>query len=269
MTLSRSQQAIRSVSLGVALLGAVVVGGCGGPAAVPSAVAAAPTATVAPTATANPSPTRPPTPTPPPGAVYPRWLTPEGDGAGILPAGSQTTRRFLAGSTFTVPAGWVNDGDYAPVYTLFQDTPVNKAEYGLSRQTAQNILMTDKVFHNMFAICDATGLFPAGLASVVVDAVVANEAFSATKPVEVTIGGLSGRQVDLRLSPAWTGSCALDPNDPPTKNYADARMRLTLLDTPAGGPIGIAVSSAHSSDFQAFLADAMPIVESLKFDFAP
>ena len=36
---------------------------------------------------------------------------------------------------------------------------------------------------------------------------VANEALSTTEPVDVTIGGLSGRQVDLQLSPDWTGSC--------------------------------------------------------------
>lgn len=80
-----------------------------------------------------------------------------------------TTGQFLGGSTFTVPAGWVNDGDYAPVYTLFPDTPANEAEYALSKQTAQNILMTDKVPRNMFAICDATGLFQGATASEVID----------------------------------------------------------------------------------------------------
>ena len=42
-----------------------------------------------------------------------------------------------------------------------------------------------------------------------------------------------------------------------------------LLDTPVGRTIGIAISSLYSSDFKAFLADAMRIVESLQFDFAP
>ena len=70
-----------------------------------------------------------------------------------------TTRHFLAGSTFAVPEGWVNDGDYTPVYSLFPDTPANEAEYARSKVTAQNLLMTDTVENNMFAICDATGLF--------------------------------------------------------------------------------------------------------------
>lgn len=265
MSTSCQQRAIRATPLAVVLAGALLVGGCAGQAATPSAVAVAPSAAVAPTVTVAPTATVTPNPTP--SAEWPSWF-PGTDGAGVLPAGSQTTRQFLAGSTFTVPDGWVNDGDYAPVYTLFQDTPANEAEYALSKQTAQNILMTNKVPHNMFAICDATGLFQGATASAVIDALAANDALSMTEPVDVTIGGLSGRQVDLQLSPDWAGSCALNPNDPPTRDYTDARNRLILLDAPAGA-IGIAISSLYSSDFEAFLADAMPVVESLHFDFAP
>ena len=259
----------RPVSIGLVLL----LAGCAGTAQAPSSTAAptaaatlAPTATQAPTAV--PSPTGPPTATPSPSAVYPSWFTQQGDGAGILPAGSQTTRQFLGGSTFIVPKGWVNVSDYAPVYTLFPDTPANRAEYMLSKQTAQNVLITDKLRHNMFAICDATGLFQGATTSEVMNELVANDAFSMTEPVDVTIGGLSGKQVDIQLSPDWAGKCALDPGEPPTRNYADARLRLILLDTPVGPAIGIAVSSLYSSDFEAFLADAMPVVESLQFDFA-
>jgi hypothetical protein len=216
----------------------------------------------------SPSPVASPSPSTAPSAsvVFPPWYTQQGDGAGILPAGSQTTRQFITGSTFAVPEGWVNELDNAAVYTLFPDTPANEAEYALSSETAQNIVITGIVENNMFAICDATGLFQGATAAEVIDAVVANEALSATEPVDVTIGGLIGRQIDLRLSPDWTGSCL--PNaDAPTRDYLDARNRLILLDTPDGRTIGIAIGSLYSSDFEAFLADAMPIVESLDFDF--
>ena len=152
------------------------------------------------------------------------------------------------------------------VYTLFPDTPANKAEYALSKQTAQNVLITNRVQNNMFAICEATGLFQGATASEVIDAVVANPALSSTEPVDVTIGGLSGRQVDLQLSPDWPGRCALSADDPPTRDYTEGRHRLILLDTPAGGTIGIGIGSLYSSAFEAFIADAMPIVESLQFD---
>ena len=220
---------------------------------------------------ASPSPTPSPTASiaPSASAVFPTWYTQGGEGAGILPAGSQTTSNLSPGATFTVPEGWVNDSDYAPVYTLFPDTPANEAEYDLSKQTAQNVVVATTVENNMFAICDATGLFQGATAAEVIDAIVANEAFSTTEPVGVTIGGLSGRQVDVQLSPDWTGSCARNPNDPPTRDYRDARIRIFMVDTPEGRPIGIAISSLYSSDFETFLADAIPVVESFQFAVGP
>ena len=138
-------------------------------------------------------------------------VTEHGDGAGILPAGR---RPAVPGRLHVhVPEGWVNDGDYGPVYTA-PDTPANEAEYALSKQTAQNIVLTDRVQNNMFAICDATGLFRARQRPRVIAAVVANEAFSTTEPDDVTIGGLSGRQVDLQLSPDWADSCPLTRTTP-------------------------------------------------------
>ena len=82
----------------------------------------------------------------------------------------------------------------------------------------------------------------------------------------MTIGGLSGRQVDVQLSPDWTGGCPLSADDPPTMDYTDGRNRFIMLAAPDGGTIGISINSLYSSDYEAFLADAMPIVESLEFD---
>lgn len=200
--------------------------------------------------------------------VFPPWLPQQGDGAGILPAGSQTTRRFLTGSTFTVPEGWVNDSDNAAIYTLFPDTPANEAQYALSNEMAQNILLVARVENNMFAICDATGLFQGGTAAEVIDALVADDALSTTEPVDVTIGGLSGRQIDVQLSPDWTGSC-LRSGDTRTRDYRGDRHRIILLDVPGSGTMGIAMGSLASADFEAFLAEAMPIVESFQFDLNP
>jgi hypothetical protein len=64
MTTSRVQLAVRSAPLGVVLIGAVVLGGCGGQAAMPSVPAVAPSATAGPTPTATPTVTIAPTATP-------------------------------------------------------------------------------------------------------------------------------------------------------------------------------------------------------------
>ena len=66
--------------------------------------------------------------------MFPPWWGT--DGAGILPAGNGTTRSFVPGSTFQVPAGWVNNLDMAGLYELFQDTPANEAEFSQSRVPA-------------------------------------------------------------------------------------------------------------------------------------
>ena len=46
------------------------------------------------------------------------------------------------------------------------------------------------------------------------------------------------------------------------------RTRVILLDVPGRGVIVIFVGSLHSADFEAFLAEVMPIVESFQFDLA-
>jgi hypothetical protein len=47
------------------------------------------------------------------------------------------------------------------------------------------------------------------------------------------------------------------------------RTRAILLDTPDRGVIVILAGSPHSAGHEAFLAEAMPIVESLQFDLNP
>jgi hypothetical protein len=200
-------------------------------------------------------------------AAFPTWFTAQGDGAGILPAGSQTTRRFVPGSTFTVPDGWVNDADNGEIYALFPDTPANEAAYARSKQTAQNMVLVRTIANNMFAFCDATGLFQGATAAEVMDFLMASEALSTTEPVDVKIDGLSGRQIDLQLDSDWTGSCPPDADDP-TRDYLDERNRVIVLDTADGRTIGIGIGSRSSSDYQAFLAEAMPIIESFRFDTA-
>ena len=103
----------------------------------------------------------------------------------------------------------------------------------------------------------------------VIDAVVANQALSATEPVDVTIGGLIGRQIDVQLDPDLDGELPAQPDDPPNRDYTDARTRVILLDTRWSRPSGSSSARCYSSDFEAFLAEAMPIVESFQFDVGP
>lgn len=185
---------------GIALLGR--------PSALPGNPSVPPS--VSPPASPSPSPSTAPSAS----AVFPDWYPPDSEGAGILPAGSQTTRQFIAGTTFTVPEGWVNEADHAEIYALFPDTPANEAEYARSNETAQNMVLVRNIANNMFAFCEQTGMFPGGAAAVIIEAIGANEALSATEPVEVTIDGLTGLQLDVQINPDWTGGLPDQPGQP-------------------------------------------------------
>jgi hypothetical protein len=216
------------------------------------------------------APSASPSTAPSTGAVFPEWFTPDSgsNGAGVLPPGSATTQGFLPGSTFNVPAGWVSTVDTADFYGLFPDTPANKAEFGLSGKTAQSIFM-GIVDTPGDLVCDGVGETHGSTSAELVDSLVANEALVTSKPVAVTIGDLTGTRVDAHLDPDWTGRCANNPGGPPTKEDKDYRGRFVFLDIPGGGKLLIIVDSAHAADFEAFVADAMPIVESFQFHLTP
>jgi hypothetical protein len=198
--------------------------------------------------------------------VFPEWYTARSDsGAGILRSGRQTTRAFLPGSTFSVPENWVNDTDTADFYGLFPDTPANQAEFARSGGNSQHIFM-GIVDTPGDLVCDGVGGTEGSTAAELADSLVANEALVTSKPVEITIGDLTGTRVDSHLDPDWTGSCASNPDDPSTRDNKDYRGRFIFLDIPSGGKLLIIVDSVHAADFETLVAAAMPIVESFQFD---
>jgi hypothetical protein len=237
----------------VALVGCQPATGTGGsgsqPANAPSGSAVEPSAAVA---SASPSAA----------TVYPSWYTPESGsgGAGILAAGSRATRSFVPGFTFTVPEGWVNDADSAGFFSLFPDTPTNAAEHAASGSFADGIHMG--LMDSPYFLCEALEANGGATAKEMAAALVANDAL-ATELVDVAIGGLTGKQVDVQLDPGWTGSC---PGDPPSFDLKDVRVRGILLDVPDRGVLVIFASSLHAGSHEAFLAEAMPILESFQFE---
>jgi hypothetical protein len=208
------------------------------------------------------SPTAVPSPSPSPSAAFPAWYTPNpyDGGAGILTAGSHATRSFLPALTYTVPAGWVNHSD-ASYFGLFADMPANQAEFARSGETADSIFMGS--IDSPYFACKALEN-NRGTAAEMAAAVAANEILVVSDVVDVTVGGLTGKRFDVRTDPAWDGNC---PGDPPGSDYADGRTRVFLLDAPGRGVIVIFLGSLHAAGHEAFLAQAMPIVES--FEFTP
>ena len=161
-------------------------------------------------------------------------------GAGILPAGTSTTRSYKPGTSFTVPEGWVNDLD--EIHWL-RSVPGLEGQRGRVRQLRRN---GQRHLHRFgrgpVFLCEAwekTG----GTAAERAAFLVASETFAVSEPVDVTIGDLTGKQVDMRVDPDWTATC---PGDPPGSSSRTGGHRVTFLDTP-GGVIAIAVGSKHAA----------------------
>lgn len=239
--------------VGFSLLGRQPGSGVGG---VPSA------ASPSPIASASPSPVASPSPAASASVALPAWYTVnDSDGAGILAAGSHDTRSFRPGFGLSVPAGWVNPYDSAGYFSLFKDTPENQAEFARSEELAQSISMGPH--GSPYFVCEAAEDNQGATAAEMISKVVANDALETSNVVDVAIGGLTGKQFDVRLNPAWTGTCPPSPDDPP--DLADARTRAILLDTKDGRVIVIFVGSWAVGRAEPFLAEAMPIVQSFQF----
>jgi|SRR3954454_7786835 hypothetical protein len=100
-----------------------------------------------------------------------------------------------------------------------------------------------------------------------------------TTPRSVTVGGLSGRTIDVRLSPSWKRTCPYSEgkayvpmftNGNLTDNFdwgltAGGRMRLFLLNLPDGRTMLVDVEAPDASTFDALVPDAMPVIQSFQF----
>ena len=97
-----------------------------------------------------------------------------------------------------------------------------------------------------------------------------------TEPTPITIDGRSGQMLDISLDPSWTGICdESDPDKTPIVAYlnpglagmrGDERARLILLDLGDGDVVAIGVWTRDQATFDAFIPEAMPVIESFQFE---
>lgn len=184
----------------------VLLAACGGVTASPSANAA--DATTSPLATASSPPAAEPSsdhaeasdeastvvcPNPHGGACL-----------GELDAGTYTTQVFETPLTYTVPEGWSN---YEDLPGNFIVVPPSGSLDGIDAGTADYVGVYDGI-----AVADAecierqqsgVDLTPAAMAAWFVE----HEGLDTTSPTDVTVGGLEGVVVDLRIAESYTEGC--------------------------------------------------------------
>lgn len=185
--------------------------------------------------------------------------------------------------TYTVPAGWANSQDWPNQFSLSPS-----ADY--AKETADGPAVG--AYHEIWLFTHPTankaapacGRSADSTVKPTVDGLLAwlakDAAISATKPTAITIDGHPGKWVDIRLASSWTTTCGGGPGRPERSFFAypsdadnDAWManlagqerdRVILLDLD-GTTVGILIDSSDPARFEDLVSQAMPIIQSFRF----
>ena len=236
------------------------------------------------------SPRPAPGPVPLPSALAAPRTTPPPipliQGIGELTPGRYLVRSNAGPSTFVVPAGW-------------QIATMGLLDYSLAPMDAEPDDSV-RVFFNMHIAAkdDACTEAPEPGIPPTVDAMVRDlvndKRIVASTPRDITIGGLDGKWLDVRIAPATTSTCPFMTDGSPTvpllvddADYVmtapgpditngpfwgvdtDDRLRLVILDRPDGGNVTFIVNSADGTTFDELVARSMPIIGTFTFDTGP
>jgi hypothetical protein len=215
---------------------------------------------------------------------------PPGEGS-PLPAGKYQTSTFdpfgaagISGQlSYAVPAGWKVKEDQPATFVLHHLPDASPGQP--STDTFIHLFTQPRMAAGYAegALCGATSDAPGvghGIDEIVT-AITARPGVISTPPSAVTIGGYDGQMLDLHLAPSWTGGCQLPDgpivavpillgtdSDSGAGVGPDSPFRLILLDLADRRTLAIAIfgiEPSQSSQFEAQVAEAMPVVGSFEF----
>jgi hypothetical protein len=202
-----------------------------------------------PAVTPSPSPTASPTPAPSPSSF--------------------ASVTFQPVVHVTSPAGWsVEDGDR----TFLLNPPAGGSVAGRSIGLMSGPFVTfkDSACENQAPA--AVGTSVANL----IASVSGDPRLVATTPQAITISGHVGQMIDIGVAPSWTGTCdwsagkgavlivSATTTGPAFGTGGTGRDRYIFLDV-EGSVVAIDIGTPEGTDFETFLAEAMPIVQSMRF----
>ena len=203
-------------------------------------------------------------------------------GAGSTPtpgpaASAYTSQAFSPTTTVTVPGDWAVTVDQADAMTLSplvtdggaSPVPTDVAGIYLFRDVRaamQDPACTTKPEAGVSS--DARSL--AGWVS-------SRPGLTATEPQAVTIGGLSGYEVEASIAPSWTSSCpfangapsvSLLTNESGTIRwvvFGTEKIRLAFLDVPGDGTVTVNTSATDGSIYPGLVNEVAPVIASMRF----
>ena len=210
-------------------------------------------------------------------------LSLEGTPVAALAAGTQSAPSFFPPLTFTAPDGWLTEPAAVGLLALVPDTSENRERIqdGAPAVTFLNVLPNIGAAAEDCAEAAASGVGPA--ASDIVGALATRPGLSTSGPVSVTIGGLSGQQIDVSIASDWTGTCSgggpfvplvYSPGFISWGAEPGEQFRIIVLDV-AGLPSGmyatvmIVIYSAEAAAWNDHLSASTAVVETFEFDTSP
>jgi hypothetical protein len=193
--------------------------------------------------------------------------------------------------TYRVPDGWANAADWPGEVVLVPST--DYAGYGPNGSPdgsfAEVVVAADVAMSDQTADCKGS---PVRSVARTVDGFIgwlrAQPRIVASKPTPVTVGGYPGQWIDVKVAPSWTATCPDLAAETPaavilttaygTTNLGvgtgtagswpivgEEQMRLVFVDVGQGDIALIWVDATDPARFGSLAAEAMPIIESMRF----
>jgi hypothetical protein len=177
----------------------------------------------------------------------------------------------FGGLTWTVPEGWANSADRPRNLEL---VPASEMPPVAETDRRRNIgIFTQPTAMTQDRPCSDEVLPGVGRT---VDDLVAwvrtVPGLVTTAPSAITIDGHPGQALEIRLDPTWTKTCEGETTpfvsyfNPGLAVSGDERERLILLDLGDGNVVAIGVWTRDQATFDAFIAEAMSVIESFHFE---
>jgi hypothetical protein len=186
--------------------------------------------------------------------------------------------------SYTVPDGWSNTWDFPDSYVLMRsDDYATVSDFrDASRDLIEVITRPAAALEN--ATCETT-VKPGVGRSVdeLIDYVTHHPDLTAGKPQPITIGGHAGRYVDVQIAPSANAPCPdidgdlvfLFTESGPDMTgsglevyglWKTSKARVILLDLGGGDVVLISVHAFDPASFETLLPEAMPIINSIRFE---
>jgi hypothetical protein len=186
-----------------------------------------------------------------------------------------TPRTDFGALVYTVPSGWANSDDWPSMYAIMRGSSYAAGGFNEGVVAPDTITLLARPSAASLDACAEKAEPGVGTDRAALTAwILAHPGLVVTEQPAVTIDGLQASVLDLAVADDWTETC--DTANPFVAapvlvgdyHFALAkgdRMRVILVDLPAGATAAITIEVEDPATFDTLLAEAMPIVES--FDF--